>query len=329
VWDTRQDSSQPTNGALLGWTLQLTTSSTNVHLIVLTNGVPYTTPSVSANGFIYFGVDVPATANDATNTLTANGPMNLFFNQNALPTGTLPGDVTLVTLTVRGGTGTNTLSTQGAPPPLIARPALFPGRAKHGGQQRAESFTLEVNFDVSANTNITPLTNGIPVTASIIDTKRPQFYSFLVPTNAVMATFQLLTRPTVKADRSLRARRLAGARPAELRLREPQPGTSDQFIVITTNSVPVPLPVAGVNDACRLAADVVSVGLLPPGDGILGYTILATYVTSSAMLIIDLNTFTNYTYRDLNGSAPPGFPTNVMYSFTVTNTNFGRPSSSR
>ena len=41
IWDTRTDSSLPTNGALLSWTLQLTTSSTNASLIVLTNGVAY------------------------------------------------------------------------------------------------------------------------------------------------------------------------------------------------------------------------------------------------------------------------------------------------
>jgi subtilisin-like proprotein convertase family protein len=319
VWDTRQDSSQPTNGALLGWTLQLTTSSTNVHLIVLTNGVPYTTPSVSANEFIYFGVDVPATANDATNTLTASGPMNLFFNQNALPTGTLPGDETLVTLPSGGGTGTNTLSTQGAPPPLLPGRRYFLGVQNTGAA--AASFTLEVKFKVSATANIIPLTNGIPV-RGIIDASGPIFYSFTVPTNALMATFQLLNltpiRNSVNAQIDLYARNsLPVPGPLNFDYKSLNQGISDQFIVITTNSVPIPLPVDGVNGTMRLAPTTWYLSVYyPAGDGILGYTILATYVTSSAMKIIDLNTFTNYTD---DGSAPPGFPTNLLYSFTVTN----------
>jgi hypothetical protein len=34
-----------------------------------------------------------------------------------------------------------------------------------------------------------------------------------------------------------------------------------------------------------------------------------------------LNKYTNFTYRDIKPGDPAGFPTNVMYSFTVTNTN--------
>jgi hypothetical protein len=48
---------------------------------------------------------------------------------------------------------------------------------------------------------------------------------------------------------------------------------------------------------------------------------VATYVTTNDLLIRNLNNFPNFTYRDLKPAVPPGFPTNVMYSFTVTNTN--------
>ena len=41
VWDTRADASTLTNGVLLSWNLQMTVSSTNVSLVVLTNHVPY------------------------------------------------------------------------------------------------------------------------------------------------------------------------------------------------------------------------------------------------------------------------------------------------
>ncbi len=90
-------------------------------------------------------------------------------------------------------------------------------------------------------------------------------------------------------------------------------GTNDQFIVVTTNSAPVPLPAPGAN------------GVLPPApttwylsvydfDGATNasYTILATYVTNGGVTVIALNSQTNYTYQT---NAPPGYPTNLMYSF--------------
>jgi subtilisin-like proprotein convertase family protein len=315
VWNTRRDSPLPTNGALLGWTLQLTTSSTNVNLIVLTNGVPYTKTGVPANDIIYFGVDVPASANFATNSLTASGPMNLYFNQNALPTGGLPGDVTLVALPGTGA-GTDTLTTQGAPPPLLPGRRYFLGVQNTGPAPAA--FTLQVNFDVSANANIIPLANNIPISTNI-SFGSSVFYSFTVPTNAIMATFQLLNPAMGQVD--LYARNsLPVPGPLSFDYESLNQGTGDQFIVVTTNSAPVPLPAAGVNGTQPLQPTTWYLSVYnPAGAGNVGYTILATYVTSSAMNSINLNTYPNFT--DTNASAPPGFPTNLLYSFTVTNAN--------
>jgi subtilisin-like proprotein convertase family protein len=314
IWDTRQDSAQPTNGTLLGWTLQLTTSSTNVNLIVLTNRVPYNEPATT--GITYFGVDVPATANYATNILfNATGPMNLYFNQNALPTGELPGDVTLVTLT-SAEAGSNTLATQGAPPPLIPGQRYFLGVQNTG--TGAESFSLQVNFDVSANTNIIALTNSISMTTNM-STNGPMFYSFLVPSNAILVTFQLLS-PT-NGEANLYAREgLPVPGPLSFDYESLNEGTNDQFIVVTTNSVPVPLKV-NTNDVLPQPPKTWYLSVYNPGTNTVGYTIVATYVTTNDLLIRDLNKYPNNTYRDLKPAAPPGFPTNVMYSFTVTNTN--------
>ena len=52
VWDTRSDSATPTNGVLLSWNLQMTVSSTNISLIVLTNHIPYTNGLVAANAIV-------------------------------------------------------------------------------------------------------------------------------------------------------------------------------------------------------------------------------------------------------------------------------------
>jgi subtilisin-like proprotein convertase family protein len=316
IWDTRQNVAQATNGTLLAWTLQLTTSSTNVNLIVLTNRVPYNQPKT--NGIIYFGVDVPATANYATNILfNASGPMNLYFNQNALPTGGLPGDVTLVTLTGSEEAGTNTVATQGAPPPLIPGQRYFLGVQDTGSGK--ESFSLQVNFDVSANTNIIALTNSISMTTNI-GTNGPQFYSFLVPTNAILVTFQLLD-PT-NGEANLYAREgLPVPYPLSFDYESLNEGTNDQFIAITTNSLPVPLQTVNTNDVLPQPPQTWYLSVYNPGTNTVGYTILATYVTTNDLLIRDLNKYANYTYRALKPAAPPGFPANVMYSFTVTNTN--------
>jgi hypothetical protein len=315
IWDTRQDSLQPVNGTLLGWTLQLTTSSTNVNLIVLTNGIAYNSPKT--NGIVYFGVDVPATANFATNILfNATGPMNLYFNQDALPTGALPGDVTLVTLNAAGA-GSNTLTTQGAPPPLIPGQRYFLGVQNTGGAP--ESFSLQVNFDVSTNTNIIALANSVALTTNL-STNGPLFYSFLVPTNAILVTFQLL-EPT-NGQANLYAREgLPVPGPLSFDYESLNEGTNDQFIVVTTNSVPVPLPVVNTNDVLPQSPKTWYLSVYNPGTNTVGYSIVATYVTTNTLLIRDLNKFPDFTYRDLKPAAPPGYPTNVMYSFTVTNTN--------
>ena len=317
IWDTRSDSPLPVNGTLLAWTLQLTTSSTNVNLIVLTNGVPYISPLSS--GITYFGVDVPATANFATNMLfNASGPMTLYFNQNALPTGGLPGDVALVTLP-NGGlfAGTNTLSAQGAPPPLLPGQRYFLGVRNMAGSP--EAFSLQVNFDVSNNTNIIALTNSVSMVTNI-STNGPQFYSFLVPSNAIMATFQLLNPTNGQANLFAREG-LPVPGPLSFDYESLNEGTNDQFIVVTTNSLPVPLPGINTNDVLPQPPKTWYLSVYNTGTNLVGYTIVATYVTTNSLIVRDLNALPNYTYRDLKPGAPVGFPTNVLYSFTVTNTN--------
>jgi hypothetical protein len=312
IWDTRLDSTQPTNGALLSWTLQLTTSSTNANLVVLTNGVAYNATNLAPGGIAYFGVDVPALATFATNILFgANGPMNLLFNQSALPTGTLPGDVMLLSLT--GRSGSNTLAAQGAPPPLIPGQRYFLGVQNTSSVQ--ETFSLEVNFDVPSGTNITVLSNGIAVTNSL-STNGPEYYSFLVPTNASLVTFQLLNPANGEVDLYARdGLPLPG--PLNFDYQSANAGINDQFIVISTNSAPVPLPSPEANGVVQVPPatwylSVYNVSGVTNAD----YTILATYVTNGGVTVINLNNQANYTYQT---NAPAGYPTNLMYSFIATN----------
>jgi subtilisin-like proprotein convertase family protein len=305
IWNGRLDSTAATNGALLSWTLQMTTSSTNVNLITFTNATTnfYVSTNLATNTILYFGIDVPATAIHATNILlSASGAMNLYFNQSALPTGALPGDVDLISLTT-AGSGTNTIADQGAPPPLIPGQRYFLGVQNAG--TNAESFTLEVNFDVGTNV-ITPLTDAIPLTNTV--TNAPEFYSFSVPNNAVLAVFQVLN-PTAAV--SLYAREgLPVPGPLDFDYESLSTGASDQFIAVTTNSVPVALPLGGSSSTMWY----LTVSNITAASA--SYTILATYETASNMDIVPLSDGVA-----VPANAGPGFPTNLLYSFTVTGTN--------
>jgi subtilisin-like proprotein convertase family protein len=310
IWDTRLDSPLPANGALLSWTLQLTTSSTNANLIVLTNGQLYSDTNLPPGGIAYFGVDVPALANFATNILSAaSGPMNLLFNQSALPTGTLPGDVTLISLASAGASNA-ILATVGAPPPLIPGQRYFLG--VQNTTSNAETFSLQVNFDVGFLTNITALSNGIPVTNSIV-ANGTNFYSFIVPPNAALVTFQLLNPANGQVN--LYARQgLPLPGPLSFDYQSENAGASDQFIVITANSAPVPLPSPYAGGALPQAPTTWYLAAYNFAGLSNGYTVLATYVTNGGMTVIALTNNAPYT-----NTAAPGFPTNLMYSFSATN----------
>jgi hypothetical protein len=225
--------------------------------------------------------------------------------------------VALVTLNGPGA-GSNTLTTQGAPPPLI------PGRRYFLGVQttspRAESFELRVDFDVGSNTNIIALTNAIPLTANV-SSNGPQFYSFFIPTNAILATFQLLSPTNGQANLYVRDG-LPVPGPFSFDYMSANEGTNDQFIVLTTNSLPVPLQTPSVNDALPQAPQTWYLSVYNTGTNTVGYTILATYIGPGGMLIRNLNDYPDYTYRDLKPPASPGFPTNVMYSFTISNNDY-------
>jgi subtilisin-like proprotein convertase family protein len=340
VWDTRNDSSLPTNGTLLSWNMQVTTSSTNATLYVLTtnsysNGYSMTVTNAPIGGMTYFAVDVPSYATYATNILTnvSGGPLTLYFDQTSLPTGGLPGDVALTNGITSGITSTNVLAALGAPPPLLPGQRYFLGVLNNGATPA--TFTIEVNFNVTSN-NIIPLnTNAVPYpnqvgtnTNSIIistnGTSVPVYYSFIVPTNAVLVTFQILNSTNGEVD-LYASDGLPLPGPLDFDYASANAGTNDQFIVVTTNSVPVALPVvtndvvpvppstwylAAYNSATNTATNSAPVTN--------NYTIIATWVSNSAITIIPLTSGTAYTTN-----APPGYPTNLLYSYTETTSPAG------
>ncbi|MGD0814502.1 MAG: S8 family serine peptidase [Verrucomicrobiota bacterium] len=315
VWDTRNDSPNPTDGTLLGWTLEVTTSSTNASLYVLTNDVPMTV--TNTNGMTYFAVDVPPYATFATNILTvgSGGPLALWFDQNALPTGGLPGDVALLPgVTTATSPSAYVLATEGAPPPLVPGRRYFLGVQNNGSS--SATFSIEVDFNGTTNA-IIPLTNAIPFT-NTVGTSGPEYYSFVVPPQATMVTFQILN-PTggevdLYADDGLP---LPG--PLSFDYDSQNAGANDQFIVVTTNSVPVALPALSSNNVVPSSTNTWYLAAYNvAGTNTNTYTIIATWETATNGPAFKIYSLSNGVPQQID-LAPPGYPANFLFSFTVTN----------
>jgi hypothetical protein len=334
VWDTRTDSPLPTNGTLFSWNLQMTVSSTNVNLIVLTNHVSYTNGLAQGNSIEYFAFDVPITANYATNMMT-NGSTNLtlLFNQTSLPTGANLGDYALIANT---NFGIYTL-TNNAPPP-----ALVPGQRYFLGVLNTNSapatFTLRVDTDTNLLV-VTPLTNGIVLTTNIqpstnalsfnlnpFATNAPQYFSFDIPTNAILASFEIIN-PSQQLDLYVRhAAPLPSATSYDYTAS--YDGTDDEAIVVTTNSFDTNgFQITTNSSAVALSAGTWYVAVFDANSASttngVSYTILATYVTNCAtnfgITIIPLtNQVANGSYST-NGTSSAGPALTNFYSFTVTN----------
>jgi len=308
VWDTRTDSSFLTNGTLLSWNLQMTVSSTNVNLIVLTNHVPYTNGLVAAGGIAYFAFDVPAGVNIDTNRLL-NGStnLNLLFSQTALPTGNQLGDYTLLTNVL---SGTNVLAANTPPPSLLPGARYFLG--VQNTNNVAATFAIEVDTRVLANTNlIIPLANAIARASTI--TTAPQYYSFFVPTNAILASFEIIN-PANEVD--LYARHaLPLPSVTTFDYRTSSQGTNDEAIVVATNYSILGAQISTNSDPVPLTPGTWYLAVYNPFPGIATtYQVVATYITSGGITITPLTDG-----KATNGTIGPGPDLTHFYSFYVAN----------
>jgi subtilisin-like proprotein convertase family protein len=139
IQDDRVGATNPAP-TLLSWQLQFLFTTAGSSTGSLVNGSPQTNYLSGNNSIAYYSVTVPANADAATNLLLfAGAPLNVFFNQNAQPTGTNAGDYTLLAAATNGSVvfGANTV------PPLIA------GTTYWLGVQNTNNFT--VNYAIAVN----------------------------------------------------------------------------------------------------------------------------------------------------------------------------------
>ena len=144
ILDTRAGATN--NATLLSWQLEFTFANPN-YLVVYPKlyGFQTQTNKVTANSIQWYQVNVPATANFATNILdSASGIVNLLYSANYPPTaGSSPGDMVLLTGSM-SGIGSPVLST-------TRTPLLVPGATYYLGVQNSGSTpvtsVVEVDFD--------------------------------------------------------------------------------------------------------------------------------------------------------------------------------------
>ncbi len=228
IWDNVEGATNPPP-QLLGWQLRFVFENDTPAPIVLQHDIAATN-TIPTNQIAYFVVDVPAWAKFATNILvSASGPVNLLFNQNLPPTGTGGGDYTLLSAST-GGVGNPILSLASVPP-------LVPGARYYLGIQN--SGTVPVTAAMKVDFDVTPLSNGLPVSSVMPVSTLPRYFSYDVSTSAVTATFQLTN---LSGNVNLVARKgFPLPAPYDYDYGSFNPGNIDEDIIVFTNSTPVPL----------------------------------------------------------------------------------------
>ena len=188
IWTLELDDNRtPYEGNLLGWQLTLTFAPTSAPAIRLTNGISFTT-NVSAGTPQYFYIDIPLEAATTTNLLQSitGGPLALWYNPTGIPgEGTLPDDAALILPT----TGTNLLYSvlNTNLPPLLVPGQRYYLSVENLNRAETNLFTIQVDLGV----NITPLTNGVALSATNANNGLFDYYSFNVSTNAIGVSFIL------------------------------------------------------------------------------------------------------------------------------------------
>jgi subtilisin-like proprotein convertase family protein len=226
MWDTRAGATNPPPN-LLSWELSFIFGTALPLPIPLLHDVAATN-TINAGKMQFYRVDVPYWASFATNWLIqASAPVSVLFNQVTPPTGT---NITDIPLLQNVTSGIRTLQTNGVPP-------LIPGATYYlavtNPNPTAVTVAMQVDF------NVTPLTNGIPLSSTLASNSIPRYFFYDVTSNEVGVAFQLFN---LSGNVNLVARRgLPFPTPQSNDYGSFLPGTNDELIVAFTNSDPVPL----------------------------------------------------------------------------------------
>ncbi len=233
VWDHLTGSMLTNASQILSWQLSFVLHSNATFASSLSAQTP-TSSTIPAGQTVFFQVNVPSWAHFATNILVSSSlPVNLFFNPTNTPTGTGPGDQTLLTLS-NGGVSPNPIivNTNFLPyPPFQAGSVYF--LAVQNPNTAPAQVVLKVDYD------ITVLTNGGPFSTVFGTNDSERYYAYGPASNAYEATFQLL-KQTGNNDLVL-SRGIPLPTLTNTAYGSFNAGNLDETIYVLTNSEPVPL----------------------------------------------------------------------------------------
>lgn len=286
-----EDGRAPIVGKLVNWQLTVTLAPTNPPAIRLTNGIPFQT-NASGDSIQYFIVDVPPEANAVTNTLISlsGNPLRLLYDQVGLPDGTLPNDVTLLPFV----TGSDSRVVD-----KVSLPILLPGQRYYLGVEnwipgQTNAFQIQVDFAIK----VTPLEDGVPLTATNLDVGLIDYYSFDVAPGVLAAQFSVSNFPS---DVNLV---LSKGQPlptkSAYQYASTNSGTVPEKIILDLTDQPVPISPG------RWYLGVYATGVAAPTP--VPYTIMASQITNAIVLENNLSrggTSLNSTVSYYSFEVPP------------------------
>lgn len=304
VWNNRTDTIDTNLSSLLSWQLSFILQSNAAVSATLEPEQP-TASTVGSGQIVYYQVNVPSWANYATNILVSSSqPVNLLFNPTNLPTGSNPGDETLLAGVTSGVE--NPALTVNVVPPFTGPDQAY--QTYYLGVVNTNSYAAEVELQVDYD--ITALTNGVPYVTSFPTNKDTRYFSYVVSTNNPYAvTFQLLqlsNNVDLVVSKGIPLPTLTNSDYGSFNV-----SNYDQNIYILTNSSPVPLSpgtwyLGAIKRNAGVAAD---------------YTVLAQEVDSNAPPTVIPLTNGN----PFNFTAGPGAALTNFFEFTVTNSVTNTP----
>ncbi len=284
--------------SLVSWELNLVLQTNTPVPLTLYPQMPGTN-TIPPGQTAYFTVPVPDWAHFATNLLvSANAPVNMYFNQTNFPSGTGPGDVTLLA-NQTSGIGLPIMMTNGLYP---ANLPLYTNQSYFLGVQNIS--TVPVTAVVEVDYDITALTNSAPFTATLATNEAVRYFSFDVTSNAYAATFQLLK---LSANANLVASYGTPLpTPTTAAYGSFNASNADQSIYVLTNSTPVPL-----------MAGRWYLGVYRIAPGPVTYSVLAKELDTPTPNVISLTNNVPFTFTMGPGAALTNF-------FLFSPTNYAR-----
>ena len=298
VWDNLNGLALTNLSEIVSWDISLVLQSNATFAASLAPESP-TPGTIPAGQTVFYQVIVPSWAHFATNILVSSTlPVNLFFNPTNTPTGTGPGDQTLLNSSTNGVSAAITVNTNNLPyPPLQAGSIYYLG--VQNTNAAPAQIVLQVDYDIPT------LTNGAPYSAAFGTNDTARYYQYIVGSNAYEATFQLLKlsgNADLVVSQGIPLPTLTNSAYGSFNVSH-----LDQNIYVLTNSTPVPL-----------GPGTWYLGVIKRDSGVVNYSVLAQELdVTNGVVTNSVNIIPLASGVPVNFNAGPGADLTNFYAFTL------------